>query len=129
MSKTKVGNLLAAKPFLQQLANTEMPAKDAFKILKTLKRVDEELSVVQDSRMKLVEKYCLRDEESGEWKADEVGNVLIAPEHIATFNKEQQELFGTELELACDKLNVDILENLTFTPKMLMDLEDFIEIE
>ena len=128
MIETTIRNLLAAKPFLQQLANTEMPAKDAFKILKTLKLVDNELAVVQDSRMKLVEKYCQRDE-NGQWKVDEVGNVLIVPEQVETFGNEQSELFDTAIKLNCDKLSIDVLGNLTFTPKMLMDMEDFIEIE
>ena len=128
MIKTTIGKLLAAKPFLQQLANTEMSAKNAFKILKTLKEVDAELTIVQDSRMKLVEKYCQRDED-GQWKVDEIGNVLIVPEQITIFTTEQNELFNTTLELNCDKLDIGIFDSLMFTPKMLMDIEDFIEIE
>jgi hypothetical protein len=105
-----------------------MSAKNAFKILKTLKEVDAELAIVQDSRMKLVEKYCQRDE-NGQWKVDEIGNVLIVPEQITIFTTEQNELFNTTLELNCDKLDIGIFDSLMFTPKMLMDIEDFIEIE
>ena len=105
-----------------------LPEDKTVSILKTLKEVDAELAIVQDSRMKLVEKYCQRDED-GQWKVDEIGNVLIVPEQITIFTTEQNELFNTTLELNCDKLDIDIFDSLMFTPKMLMDIEDFIEIE
>lgn len=128
MIDTTIGALLNIKPFLQNLANTEMPAKDAFKVLKVLKAVDKEYEIVHEARLKLLESYAEKDA-AGQWKVDSNGNVTIPVDSIEAFNKEQYDLLGTALSLNCDKLSISLLENLQFSPKALLDLEDFINFE
>ena len=128
MIDTTIGALLNIKPLLQNLANTEMPAKDAFKVLKVLKAVDKEYEIVHEARLKLLESYAEKDA-AGQWKVDSNGNVTIPVDSIEAFNKEQYDLLSTALSLNCDKLSISLLENLQFSPKALLDLEDFIDFE
>lgn len=127
MITTTIDALLTAKPLLQKLANTAMPAKDAFAVLRVLKVVEKEYETIGSTQRGLVEKYGVADGE-GSFKIDDNGNYLIKPELIEDYMAETKEFLGTKVEIESSKLSLDILSRLeVLTPAQLMMMEDFID--
>ena len=129
MIKTNVNILMTVKPILQELANTKMPAKQSFKILRTLKAVDAEYASIEEVQRNMIVSYGKKDE-NGEFMLDPEGRgYLIAEEHQNKFTEEMNDLLFTEVELECDKISMDLFDNMNLSPNQLLAIEPFIEIE
>lgn len=127
MIQTTVSSLLAIKPVLQQLANTEMPAKDGFAVLRLLKAIDKEYEIIEATQRKMLDKYGERDEETGNFKPDGYGGVMIKQESAETFSEELDQLLKTPVAFEMAPLKLDLLDKLQLTPNQLLKMEDFIE--
>ena len=124
---TTIESLLSIKPILQKLANTSMPAREAFNILKTLKLVDKEYESIETIQRQMLEKYGARNDD-GNFSTDEKGNFIIKPELINEYVKEMQTFFDNKVELNCAKLSFSILDSIELTPTQMIAIEDFIDI-
>ena len=98
MITTTIESLLSIKPILQKLANTSMPAREAFNILKTLKLVDKEYESIEAVQRQMLEKYGARNDD-GNFSTDEKGNFIIKSELINEYVKEMQTFFDNKIEL------------------------------
>ena len=126
MIETTVSSLLTIKPVLQQLANTEMAARDSFTVLRMLKVIDKEYETIESTQRKMLELFGEKDE-SGNYKSDGHGGALIRKECADTFAQQMNELLKMELKLECGKLKLDLLDSLKLTPNQLLKMEEFIE--
>lgn len=128
MIKVNINTLMSIKPILQELANIKMPAKQSFKILRTLKAVDAEYASIEEIQRNMVANYGKKDE-NGEFMLDpENRGYLIADEHQNQVAKELEELMASEIELDCDKINMNVFDNINLSPSQLLAIEPFIEI-
>lgn len=127
MITTTIESLLAVKPVLQKLANTSMPAREAFKILKTLKLVDKEYESIETVQRQMLDKYGAKDEE-GTFSTDEKGNFIIKPAMINEYVAEMQNFFNEKVELDCSKLSFEMFDSIELTPAQMVTIEDFIEV-
>ena len=127
MIKTTIDNLLSVKPFLQQLAGMEMRARDGFIVLRMLKALDKEYEIIETTQRKLYDNYCEKNED-GTYKINEEGNLLLKPETINEFNEEITAFLATEVKIDCEKLNVNLIEELQFSPAQLLKMETFFDI-
>lgn len=125
MIKTTVSALIGSKGLLQNLANTPMPVRESFKVLKTLKMVESEFETIEKTQRKLLEAYGERNETGG-FIPDQNGNVRIIQGKEEEFTREMKNLLDTEIELNCDKIPMDILERTNASPNQLMKMEDFV---
>ena len=126
MIDVSVSTLIAIKPVLQQLANVEMPAKESFKVLRTLKCIDKEYEVIETTQRKMLEAYGEKDE-NGNYIPSEMGGLKIKAECNTEFTKEMNELLGTKVSLECSKISIDLLDKMNLSPMQLMQMEEFIE--
>ena len=126
MITTTIESLLTIKPVLQKLANTSMPAREAFSILKMLKLVDKEYESIEVVQRKMLDTYCAKNED-GTFSIDEKGNYIIKKEGIEDYVTEMQAFLGEKVELNCSKINFSILEKIDLTPAQMILIEDFIE--
>lgn len=126
MITTTIESLLSIKPILQKLANTSMPAREAFNVLKTLKLVDKEYESIETVQRQMLEKYGARNDD-GNFSTDEKGNFIIKSELINEYVKEMQTFFDNKIELNCAKLNFSMLDSIELTPAQMIAIEDFIE--
>ena len=78
--------------------------------------------------MNLIKKYGEKDE-TGELITDEKGNCKISPEVMNDFNTEFSELLNSDVEINANKINLELLEDVDFTPGEMANLEPFIEME
>jgi len=103
---------------LEKLSRAEMNVPLAFKLSKFLKKVKEELSVLEDVRQKLVIKY-------GVTMPD--GSVSVAENQINTFMKEYEELVNQKVSIPKYVIKCSDIQNLTMTPEELMSLEKILQ--
>lgn len=128
MIKVKISELIDNTEVLQKLSRTSLKAKTAWQVARILKAADKEVQEFNETRMNLIKKYGEKDE-SNELITDESGNCKIVPEHLVDFTKELNELVNTEVEINANKVTINDLENIDFTPGDMVQLESFIDFE
>lgn len=128
MITISLGQLLNSAEGLRGLSQKPLKARCAYAVGKILKAADSEMSSFNEARMNLIRKYGEKDE-NGELKSDENGNVHIISESLATFNSELQELLDTNVEINANKIKMDDIGEVEFTPSEMTQLDAFIEIE
>ena len=128
MIKIKINDILNSVEVLQKLSETKLKAKLAWQVGRLLKATDVEIQQFNDARMNLIKKYGEKDE-NGELITDEGGNCRIVPEHSKDFSNELNELINEEVEINANKLVINDLEELDFTPAEMANLESYIDFE
>ena len=128
MIKVRLTDLVNSTETLQKLAQKDFKAKLAWSIARLLKAADAELQGFQDARMNLIKKYGEKDE-TGELITDEKGNCKISPKAMNDFNTEFSELLNSDVEINANKINIELLKDVDFTPGEMANLEPFIEME
>lgn len=110
------------------LAKKELKARAAYQVARLLKLLTPEFDTFNTERDKLINKYCVKNE-NGEPVLDDKKMYTIAPEDVSKFNSELDELMGVSVELNVDPLNLFDLEEITFTPTEMYQLNPFIKFE
>ena len=128
MIELKIGDLLNATEALQNLAKKELKARLALSISRILKNAEGEIQNFNETRMNLIQKYGEKDE-SGELVTTDDGNCKIPNENMQIFHSELNELLDATIEINANKIPLDALDALDFTPKDMVMLEPFIEEE
>lgn len=128
MIKIKIGALLNSTEALQKLASKELKARPAWQTSRILKAAEKEIQEFNEARMKLINKFGEKDE-AGQLITDEAGNCKINPDNISDFNAEFNELVESEIEINGNKINIDDIEDIDFTPAEMTVLEAFIDFE
>lgn len=127
MIKVTINELLNSTEVLQKLSKKDFKAKLAWQVARLLRNAEEEIKNFNETRMTLITKYGEKDE-NGELKTDDNGNCKIIPESISTFSAELEDLLKTEVEINANKIDIEQLENLDFTPSDMAALEPYIEM-
>lgn len=125
MITTTIESLLTIKPVLQKLANTSMPAREAFSILKMLKLIDKEYESIEAVQRKMLDTYGAKNED-GTFTTDEKGNYIIKKESIEDYVAEMQAFLEEKIDLNCSKISFSMLEKIDLTPAQMILIEDFI---
>ena len=128
MIKVKISDLLNSTETLQKLAQKDFKAKLAWTISKLLKQAENEIQSFNETRMNLIKKYGEKDE-NGELITDEKGNCKIVQGSITEFSNELDELINTEVEINANKIQMNLLEDVEFTPAEMATLEPFVEMD
>ena len=128
MIKVKISDLLNSTDVLQKLSKMDLKAKLAWQVSKLLKAADAEIQSFNETRMTLIKKYGQKDD-SGELVTDDKGNCKITEGSVEEFSNELNELLNAEVELNVNKVKIDELGEITFTPSDMVQLEPFIEFE
>lgn len=127
MITVRIADLLNSTDVLQKLAQKDFKAKLAWSIARLLRTAEEEIKNFNETRMNLITKYGEKDD-NGELITDENGNCKIVPESIVNFSNELEDLLQTEVEINANKIDIEQLENLDFTPSEISVLEPFIDM-
>lgn len=128
MISVKLEELVNATEGLKGLSQKELKARCAYVVGKILKSADAEIQSFNETRMELIKKYGEKDE-NGELKTEENGNVRIPPEQMEAFSRELRELLDTTVEISANKIKMDDIGDVKFTPAEMAQLESFIELD
>lgn len=126
MIKVKILDLVNSTETLQKLSQKDFKAKLAWSIARLLKAAEKEIQEFNDTRMNLIKKYGEKDE-NGELVTDDKGNCKIDNSVLNEFSNELNDLMNTEVEINANKIDIELLENLEFTPSEMAILEPFVE--
>ena len=125
MVKLTNKEILEKVGILGEISNRKLPVKVSYAIGKNISKVERELKHYNKERQKLIEEYCLKEEE-GTLKITD-GNYDIDPERLEDFNKEIDELQEIEVEMDIHKFNIELLNNYEMSPGELMCIDFMIE--
>ena len=127
MIKVKLSELLDSTETLKKLSQKDFKAKLAWSISRLLKAAEQEIQEFNDTRMNLINKYGEKGDD-GQLVTDDKGNCRIVPESIQEFSNELNELINTEVEINANPIDIELLEDLEFTPAEMSQLEPFINM-
>lgn len=113
---------------LKGLSQKSLKARSAYAVSKIIKAADAEMTTFNETRMELIKKYGEKKED-GELNSDENGNVRIPPESLNDFNKELQELLKAPVEINANKIRMEDIGDVEFTPAEMAQLDEFIEFD
>jgi hypothetical protein len=88
-------------PALEKVATLDLPAKKAYALARFIKHARAEYELVDQARVKLVEKYGTKDDK---------GNVQVSSDRLNEFVTEFDELLQAEVEIYDPGLTVDDLD-------------------
>lgn len=113
---------------LNNLSNLELPVKVSYKIAKNIMNIEKELKVYNTQRQKLIDKYCLKDE-NNQNVIDENNNFTIDNKYLDKWNKKINELLDIEVDIEILTFKIDELmyDNYKMTPSQLMLIDYMIE--
>lgn len=128
MIKVTIADLLNSTETLQKLSQKDFKAKLAWSIARLLKSAEAEIQSFNETRMNLIKKYGEKDE-NGELITDDNGNCKIPNANMVEFNEELKDMLDAEVEINANKLSIDLLEDIEFTPSDMAVLEPFVDME
>lgn len=128
MIKVTIADLLNSTETLQKLSQKDFKAKLAWSIARLLKSAEAEIQSFNETRMNLIKKYGEKDE-NDELITDDNGNCKIPNANMVEFNDELKDMLDAEVEINANKLSIDLLEDIEFTPSDMAVLEPFVDME
>ena len=86
---------------LGNLTHKQLPIKVSYAIAKNISKIEKELEIYNKERQKLIDKYCLKDEEGN--LIDENNQFKIADGNLESWNKDMNELLDIEIDINIHK--------------------------
>lgn len=113
---------------LGSLTQKKFPIKVSYALAKNLSKIEKELEIYNTERQKLVDKYCVKNE-NGENKIDKDNNLRLDEKYSDDWNKDLNELLDIEIEIDIHKFNINDLlnSNCEMTANELMIIDYMIE--
>ena len=125
MINVTLKEIVESSDIMKKLAQKTLKGKTAYHIARLIREADKELTLFNETRANLIKKYGEKDE-NGELKIEENGNCILMPDKIENFYSELNDVLNNNIELNAEKLSIEELEELDFTPSEMLTLESFI---
>lgn len=114
MITVKLNDIREAVPVFQELIKKEMSGVNSFKVARLVKQLNVELDTLNDTTMKIAEKYDIKD-------------GVIPEENIAKVNEELSALWNTTVELDFEPISESVFEVVEMTPEQAILILPFIQ--
>lgn len=126
MIKTTINEILNVTPVLRELAVKPFKGAMTFKIARLIRELDRETALFEESRVKLAEKYGVRNE-NGELIISEEGTIKLQEDKINECNEDLTNLLLAEVEINANSLPANAFDDIEISPIQAIALEAFIE--
>lgn len=124
--KLTLNEIVSAVDPLNRLMDMDLPARKAFKVMRLVDELSEQVERYNKLRGELFKKY-------GEAVVDQDGNstgqLQVPHEKSEEFSREHSELLQEEVEIAAPVLTFDDLEEVSIKPKDLVRLGSLLQEE
>jgi len=129
MVKIYLGELDSILTGLDSLINKELPIKLSYSLSKLIKTLESEYKILMEKRNKLIDKYAERDDKNKFIITNESGRQMtkIKDEFIDECQGKLQELYSIEVEIDFQPISIDLLGDISMSPKDLLVLDKFIQ--
>lgn len=112
---------------LNALSGAKLKARTAFQVGKLLREIEKEVQTFEKARADAVQKYGTFNDD-GTVKTDENNQILFKDDDaMKAFVDEVTELLNTTVTLNAEKIRLDDIENVDFTPGQILEMEKLIE--
>jgi hypothetical protein len=111
----KLIDLLNAKPALTSLATTKLPAKVAYRIGKSINKIDSELRTFEDTRINFLNELGILNKETNQYE--------FVGDNAAEFQKAIAEVQAEDVTLELPKFTLDELGDIKLEPLTLAALD------
>lgn len=119
-------NIVDSQEAMRNLSNQQLRGRVAFKVARLLKKLESELQVFNDTRIKLIEKYAKRDE-NGDFVLNEKSEYQFDQNNANAFIEEMNKLLIEPIQIDANPISIEDIEELDFTPSEMAMLEPFME--
>jgi hypothetical protein len=119
----QLGELREITEGLNELLGKEIPVKPAYWFGKLAKKIQKEVVEFEENRMKLVNKYAIKDD-NGQPVAE---NGKYQFNNQEEFQAEFKELVETDIEIDFNPISLDLLGDVKLSPVVMIGLEKFLE--
>jgi len=102
------------------LTQAQLPIKVSYRLAKLFNFCSQELTVVEETRIKLVKKYSKEN-------PDKPGEYVVGPENDEKFREELKQLMGEEVEFEFDPISISELDGIKISPLDLSGLSKIIK--
>lgn len=117
--KFTLSELRVISPSIARLTSKELPLKLSYRLSRFLRKVTDELSIVEQERIRLVEKMGVESE----------GKIIIPAEKSEEFKKVFGTLLAEEIDIDIAPVSLGELGDIQLSPQDLMNLEKIIIVE
>lgn len=111
---------------LMGISRKELPVKVSYALAKNIAKIEKELEIYNSERQKLLDKYCVKDE-NGQNKIDENNQLKIQEVYLIDWEQDIKELQNIELEIDIHKFKIDELNGYNMAPSELIAIDYMIE--
>lgn len=125
MAKLTNKEILDKVNILGDISNRKLPVKVSYALAKNISKIESELKHYNNERVKIVDKYCERDEENN--LKIENGNYVVKEDEIENWNKDMKDLQDIEIEFDVHKFNIELLNGYDMTASEMMCIDFMIE--
>jgi len=126
MIKVTINEILNSIAVFREISNKSLPVKIAYQVARIIRELDKENTTFDETRKRIIETYCERDE-NGNMKITDEGNVILKNDTVEQCNKELEELLNTSLEINAELIQLDELEGINLTPNQILSISPFIQ--
>lgn len=112
----KAKQLMDSVDVLKKISNMNLPISLSYKIAKNIMKIEEELTILNKEKQKLIDKYGEKDED-GEIKSDESGRIRILD--MSSWTTEYSALEDLQIDIDLTTISEDDLlscDNFNITP-------------
>ena len=115
------GDIFNARESLQTLLKERLPVKISYRLAKLAKKVNDQLTIIDEVRNGLVQQYGEKDE-----KGENI-SIKVGSKNIALFLTDLNELMGQEVDIDSEIIKLPE-DGLTIEPSVLLALGKFIDV-
>ena len=125
MINVTLKNIVESADIMRELSQKSLKGRVAFRVARLLRELEKEFTLFNEKRVDLIKEYGEKDE-NGELKTDDKGNVNLAQDKLNEFYKRMEDLLATEVEINAEKIDINDLGDIDFTPSQIINIEPFI---
>lgn len=101
--------IVESRGAIQKVLNQDLSVRSQFKLNKNVSELNKVISIYEDSRQKIIEKYCDKNEEG---KPLIENGCYVFKEKNEEFNKDFNDLNDIENEVEIETMTLDELEDI-----------------
>lgn len=114
--------LLESEGSLSKLLTLPLPIKTSYRLTKLTKKVNSELRDFKEKRNELILKHGEKDEKGR-------ASVKADSPQMVEFAKEMNDLIGLDINLDCDRVSINMTDDLKLSAVDLVALEKFVDFK
>lgn len=119
MIKVTYNDILRASSSMKKLIERELPVRQAIALSRLIKKVNAEIEIFDGEQRKIVNKYAIVNQETGESRIPEAKQK--------DYNDAMTDLLGLSVEIDSEKIEIDGLENIEAS--VILNTEPFVEFK